>query len=96
MQWGTRAVADGQAGIVGENRSGSDQDGVAFGPEAVYVGACCRRGDPLAQSVSPLSGRMTNDVQLHVMVITRPFRRPKISGFCRRQLNTDHGAATEN
>ena len=47
----TLHVAHGQRRVVGSDRAGAHQDGVALGPQAVGVGAGLRRGDPLARTV---------------------------------------------
>ena len=48
---GPRHVADRQGRVVGPDRPGADQDGVALGPQAVGVGPGLRAGDPLAGPV---------------------------------------------
>ena len=47
----TLHVAHGQRRVVGADRAGAHEDGVALGPQAVGVGPGRRAGDPLARAV---------------------------------------------
>ena len=48
---GAGGVAHGERWVVGPDRAGADEDGVALGPQPVGVGAGGRTGDPLARAV---------------------------------------------